>query len=76
MRCDGTGLPAAMPVRKFSKPVRGTVPFARSSSSALNMVGTPYRPVARSVRMAVRVARGEKAGVGKRMAEPWVAVAM
>jgi hypothetical protein len=65
-----------MPVRSLSKPWDGTVPLARSSSSATNMVGTPYSAVARSSCTARSEASGLKASLGNRIAEPCVAVAM
>ena len=43
MSAEGTDDPAAIPVRRCWKPVRGMVPFRRRESSALNIVGTPNR---------------------------------
>lgn len=52
------------------------MPEARSSSSAMNMVGTPYKAVALYSCTAFSVATGSNDSVGKTIAEAWVAVAM
>lgn len=72
----GIELPAAMPVRRRCSPVEGTLPEDRRSSSAMNIVGTPYKAVQACSWTAWRVALGEKDSAGKTMAAPWVAVAM
>lgn len=72
----GTELPAAIPVRRCSNPVRGTSPEERSSSSETNIVATPYKPVADSSWMDRRVALALKLSLGNKMQDPWVAVAM
>ena len=66
----GTLLPAAIPVRRCSKPSYFTVPFWRSSSSAANMVGTPWRAVHFSDWTEVRVRYGSKDSLGKTIEAP------
>lgn len=68
--------PAAIPVRRCWNPSVDTEPFCISSSSALNMVGTPYRAVHRSSWTLLSVASALKASAGNTIVDPWVAVAM
>jgi hypothetical protein len=65
MSTSGTLLPAAIPVRSFSKPLYGIWPDFSSSSSAINIVGTPWRAVHPSSRTDLSVATGSKHSAGK-----------
>jgi hypothetical protein len=70
MTSTGQGEPAMSPVRREvrSWPAKPSAP-----SSAMNMVGTPYREVHLSRSMAASVAAGSKSGAGMTIVEPWVA---
>ena len=61
-----------IPVRRD---VRSTVSNVGSASSAMNIVGTPYREVQRSASTASSVARGSNASLGITMQAPWVTIA-
>ena len=65
----GQGEPAMIPVR--SDP-RSYSPNPGRSSSAMNIVGTPYSDVQRSSSTAARVASGSKPGAGITMHAPCV----
>ena len=64
----GQGEPAMMPVRMWEKSVLGK---SSCSSMAMNMVGTPWKAVIRSLLMQLRAGLGLKYGRG-RMVAPWV----
>ena len=66
--CSGQVEPAMMPVRRL---VRSKLSKFGSSSSAMNIVGTPYSEVQRSAATAFRVASGSNAGAGITMVAPW-----
>ena len=65
----GQGEPAITPVRRLDRSVRWN---AASASSAMNMVGTPYRAVHRSCSTAARVAAGSKPWDGMTTQAPCV----
>ena len=67
MTGTGHGEPAMMPVRSDD---RSYDPKSRSPCIAMNIVGTPYRPVQRSSCTARRVAAGSNAGAGTTMQAP------
>ncbi len=64
----GQGEPAMIPVRSDD---RSNSAKRGWSSSAMNMVGTPYREVHRSASTARSVASGSKPGAGSTMQAPW-----
>lgn len=70
MSWSGTLLPAAMPVRSFSNPWSGIRPDSSSSSSDMNIVGTPCSAVQPCSCTALRVAAGSKHSAGKTIDEP------
>ena len=78
LRISSAGIlePAAIPVRKCSKPSRAIDPSWSSSNCAENIVGTEYNAVHFSSWTLLRVATGLKASDGKTIADPCVAVAM
>ena len=57
----GQGAPAMIPVRRLD---RSNSPNRGWASSAMNMVGTPYREVQRSACTAASVASGSNPGAG------------
>ena len=57
----GQGEPAMIPVRRLD---RSKSPKRGCSSSAMNIVGTPYSEVQRSASTAARVASGSKPSAG------------
>ena len=63
----GQGEPAMIPVRSED---RSCEPNDGSASSAMNIVGTPYREVHRSAATASSVARGSKPSAGMTMQAP------
>ena len=65
----GHGEPAMMPVLRLE---RSNSPNRSCSSSAMNIVGTPYRLVQRSDATAASVATGSNAGAGTTMQAPCV----
>ena len=65
----GHTAPAMIPVRNVDR--------SRSANSgwfciAMNIVGTPYTPVQRSLSMTSSVAPGSKPGAGITMVVPWL----
>jgi hypothetical protein len=65
----GQGEPAMIPVRRLVKLKDSK---SGSASSAMNIVGTPYRLVQRSAATASSTARGSKEGPGMTMHAPCV----
>ncbi len=64
---SGHGEPAMMPVRSDDRSYEAKSGW---SSSAMNIVGTPYREVQRSSWTARRVSAASKAGAGMTMQAP------
>ena len=58
-----------MPVRRLDRSKRSK---SGTASSAMNIVGTPYREVHRSACTAASAAAGSKPGEGMTMQAPWV----
>ena len=69
MVSTGHGEPAMMPVRSE---VRSSSSTRGSASIAMNMVGTPYNEVQRSVATDRRVAAGSNPGAGMTIVAPCV----
>jgi hypothetical protein len=65
----GHGEPAMIPVRRDD---RSNDAKSGWSSSAMNIVGTPYSDVQRSAATARSVASASKPGAGITMHDPWV----
>ena len=65
----GQAVPAMMPVRRL---LRSNSAKRGWSSSAMNMVGTPCRPVQRSACTVSNTVRASKPSFGYTMALPWV----
>ncbi len=70
----GQGDPAMIPVRMWDRSYFEGF-FASSSSSAMNIVGTPWTAVQRSLVIVSRTAAGEKVSTGT-IVEPWVTQAI
>ena len=64
----GHGAPAMIPVRNDD---RSNAVKSSRSSSAMNIVGTPYRLVQRSLATVSNVAWGSNPGAGSTIAAPW-----
>ena len=69
MTSTGHGAPAMIPVRRLE---RSNSPMRGCSSSAMNIVGTPYSEVQRSSSTACSVASGSKFAPGTTTQAPWV----
>ncbi len=69
MTSTGQGEPAMIPVRRLDRSYPSN---PGTASSAMNMVGTPYREVQASASTAASVAAGSKAGAGITIAAPWL----
>ena len=67
MTSTGHGAPAMIPVRRLERSKRSN---AGSSSSAMNIVGTPYSDVQRSASTASRTAPGSNHSLGTTMHAP------
>ncbi len=65
----GHGEPAMIPVRSEERSYRSK---SGSSSSAMNIVGTPYSEVHRSACTAPSAAAGSKPSAGITIAAPWL----